>query len=79
MTSIEPTSASETTRATSCAAQYVRVSSEHQQQLLENQLDIIRQYATVHNMEIIEEYSDHGHSRSRLIIARRDSLIASLF
>lgn len=54
------------------AAQYVRKSTEHQQYSPENQLDIIRQYATDHNMEIVQVYSDHG--RSGLNIAGRDGL-----
>ena len=44
------------------AAQYVRMSTEHQQYSPENQLEVIRQYAASHNMEIIHEYSDHGRS-----------------
>jgi hypothetical protein len=42
-----------TARAHSRAAQYVRMSTEHQQYSPENQLDIIRQYAAAHNMEIV--------------------------
>jgi predicted site-specific integrase-resolvase len=52
------------------AAEYVRMSTEHQQYSPENQLDIIRQYAADHNMEIVQVYSDHG--RSGLNIAGRD-------
>jgi hypothetical protein len=48
------------------------MSTEHQQYSPENQLDIIRQYAADHNMEIIHVYSDHG--RSGLNIAGRDGL-----
>ena len=65
-------SASVTARAPSRAAQYVRMSTEHQQYSPENQLDIIRQYAAAHNMEIVWEYSDHG--RSGLNIAGREGL-----
>ena len=65
-------SASVTARAPSRAAQYVRMSTEYQQYSPENQLDIIRQYAADHNMEIVHEYSDHG--RSGLNIAGRDGL-----
>jgi DNA invertase Pin-like site-specific DNA recombinase len=54
------------------AAQYVRISTEHQQYSPENQLDIIRQYAADHNMEIVQVYSDHG--RSGLNIAGREGL-----
>ena len=59
-------------RAPSRAAQYVRISTEHQQYSPESQLEIIREYAGAHNMEIIQEYSDHG--RSGLNIAGRDGL-----
>jgi DNA invertase Pin-like site-specific DNA recombinase len=54
------------------AAHYVRMSTEHQQYSPENQADIIRQYATDHNMEIVQVYSDHG--RSGLNIAGREGL-----
>jgi len=54
------------------AAESVRMSTEHQQYSPENQLDIIRQYAADHNMEIVQVYSDHG--RSGLNIAGRDGL-----
>jgi len=54
------------------AAQYVRMSTEHQQYSPENQLEIIRQYAAAHQMEIVQEYADHG--RSGLNIAGREGL-----
>lgn len=54
------------------AAQYVRMSTEHQQYSPENQLDVIRQYAVSHNMEIVRVYSDHG--RSGLNLAGREGL-----
>jgi len=54
------------------AAQYVRMSTEHQQYSPENQLEVIRQYAVSHTMEIVQEYSDHG--RSGLNIAGREGL-----
>ncbi len=65
---------SETTNtvAPARAAQYVRMSTEHQQYSPENQLEIVRQYAAAHNLEIVHEYSDHG--RSGLNIAGRDGL-----
>jgi DNA invertase Pin-like site-specific DNA recombinase len=44
------------------AAQYVRMSTEHQQHSPENQLEVIREYASSHQMEIVREYSDHGRS-----------------
>ncbi len=54
------------------AAQYVRMSTEHQQYSPENQLEVVRQYAAAHNLEIVCEYSDHG--RSGLNIAGRNGL-----
>ena len=48
--------ASVTTRAPSRAAHYVRMSTEHQQYSPENQLEVVRQYAAAHNMEIVQEY-----------------------
>ena len=35
------------------AAEYVRMSTEHQQYSTENQSDVIRDYATAHGMEIV--------------------------
>jgi DNA invertase Pin-like site-specific DNA recombinase len=54
------------------AAQYVRMSTEHQQYSPENQLEVILQYAAAHGMEIVQAYSDHG--RSGLNIAGREGL-----
>ena len=54
------------------AAQYVRMSTEHQQYSPESQLEVIRQYAASHAMEIVQAYSDHG--RSGLNIAGREGL-----
>lgn len=53
-------------------AEYVRMSTEHQQYSTENQSDIIHRYAELRNMEIIETYADHG--RSGLNIIGRDGL-----
>ena len=69
---MDPASASVTAQAPSRAAQYVRMSTEHQQYSPENQLEVVRQYAAAHNMEIVREYSDHG--RSGLNIAGREGL-----
>ncbi len=60
------------TTAPARAAQYVRMSTEHQQYSPENQLEVVRQYAAAHNLEIVYEYSDHG--RSGLNIAGRSGL-----
>jgi DNA invertase Pin-like site-specific DNA recombinase len=54
------------------AAQYARMSTEHQQYSPENQLEVVRAYAASHQMEIVREYSDHG--RSGLNIAGREGL-----
>jgi DNA invertase Pin-like site-specific DNA recombinase len=54
------------------AAQYVRMSTEHQQYSPENQLEVIRTYAAAHQMEIVRDYSDFG--RSGLNIAGREGL-----
>ena len=44
------------------AAQYVRMSTEHQQYSTENQADAIKEYAEQHNIEIVHTYSDQGKS-----------------
>ena len=54
------------------AAQYVRMSTEHQQYSPQNQSDTITKYAIAHNMEIVATYQDHG--RSGLNLAGRDGL-----
>ena len=62
VTSMDLASASVTAPAPSRAAQYVRMSTEHQLYSPENQLEIIREYAATHSMEIVQDYSDHGRS-----------------
>ena len=57
---------------TSRAAQYVRMSTEHQQYSPQNQSDTITKYAITHNMDIVATYDDHG--RSGLNLAGRDGL-----
>ena len=54
------------------AAQYVRMSTEHQQYSPENQLEVVRAYAASHQMEIVRGYSDH--ECSGLNIAGREGL-----
>lgn len=44
------------------AAQYVRMSTEHQQYSTENQAEVIARYATDHGMEIVATYADDGKS-----------------
>jgi DNA invertase Pin-like site-specific DNA recombinase len=44
------------------AAQYVRMSTEHQQYSTENQAAVIAKYAAAHGMEIVRSYVDAGKS-----------------
>lgn len=44
------------------ATQYVRVPSDHQQHLTDNQADKIKEYAEAHGVEIVRTYSDSGKS-----------------
>lgn len=54
------------------AAQYVRMSTEHQQYSTANQDDSIRDYAEQRGYEIVRTYADEG--KSGLNVAGRDSL-----
>lgn len=54
------------------AAQYVRMSTEHQQYSTENQSDAIRLYAERRGIEIVRTYADEG--RSGLRLAGREAL-----
>lgn len=54
------------------AAEYVRMSTDHQQYSTANQSAAIRRYASVRGMEIIRTYADEG--RSGLTFGRRDAL-----
>lgn len=54
------------------AAQYVRMSTEHQKYSTENQADIIAAYAAGRGFEIVETYADQG--KSGLKIEGRDAL-----
>lgn len=54
------------------AAEYVRMSTEHQQYSTENQQDVIRQYAESRGMRIVRTYTDAG--KSGLRIDGRDAL-----
>ena len=49
------------------AAQYVRMSTEHQQYSTENQGDKIREYAARRNIEIVRTYADEGKSGLRIV------------
>ena len=68
----DPTSTSTTSAARVRAAQYVRMSTEHQQYSTCNQEDIIREYAQRRGFEIIRTYADEG--KSGLNVAGRESL-----
>lgn len=54
------------------AAQYVRMSTEHQQYSTENQADKIVEYAQRRNIQIVKTYADEG--KSGLKIAGRQGL-----
>jgi DNA invertase Pin-like site-specific DNA recombinase len=54
------------------AAEYVRMSTEHQQYSTQNQSAAIAQYAAAHGMEIVRSYVDAG--KSGLKLAGRDAL-----
>ena len=62
----------ETNRWANRAAAYVRMSTEHQQYSTSNQMDVIREYAKKHGLEIVKVFSDDG--KSGLNIEGRDSL-----
>ena len=48
------------------AAQYVRMSTEHQKYSTENQADVIAKYAEQRGFEIVRTYADAGKSGLRL-------------
>jgi DNA invertase Pin-like site-specific DNA recombinase len=54
------------------AAQYVRMSTDHQRYSTENQADAIQEYAVRHGMQIVRTYADEG--KSGLNIGGRDGL-----
>lgn len=54
------------------AAEYVRMSTEHQQYSTENQAAKIREYASLNGLEIVKTYTDSG--KSGLNIGGRDGL-----
>lgn len=54
------------------AAQYVRMSTEHQQYSTENQADRIHEYANAHGISIVRTYADEG--KSGLNIGGREGL-----
>lgn len=54
------------------AAEYVRMSTDHQKYSTENQSDAIKQYAEARGIEIVRTYEDAG--KSGLKIEGRDAL-----
>jgi DNA invertase Pin-like site-specific DNA recombinase len=54
------------TQQTSRAAQYVRMSTEHQQYSTENQADIIAEYARKRGFEVVRTFTDAGKSGLRI-------------
>lgn len=48
------------------AAQYVRMSTDHQRYSIENQADVIAAYVAVHDLTIVQTYTDAGRSGHRL-------------
>ncbi len=54
------------------AAQYVRVSTDHQRYSIANQKSVIAEYALLHGFRIVRTYADEG--RSGLTIKRREAL-----
>ena len=59
-------SASQSDSGATRAAEYVRMSTEHQQYSTENQSEVIRQYALKRGMTIVRTYTDAGKSGLRL-------------
>ena len=54
------------------AAQYVRMSTDHQRYSTENQQAAIAKYASQHGMDIVRTYADEG--KSGLSLEGRDAL-----
>ena len=48
------------------AAQYVRMSTDHQKYSTQNQSAAIAEYAALHNLTIVRQYADEGLSGLRL-------------
>ena len=57
------------------AAQYLRMSTEHQQYSLENQSAAIQKYAESHGFEIVQTYSDAA--KSGVVLKRRTRAAAT--
>src|SRR5208282_2900142 len=64
---------------TICVAQYLRMSTEHQQYSIDNQAAAIQEYAPEHGFTVVRTYEDPG--RSGLLLRRRlglQSLLADV-
>jgi hypothetical protein len=57
------------------AAQYLRMSTEHQQYSLENQSAAIQKYAELHGFEVVRTYLDEA--RSGLVLRQSASFLLS--
>lgn len=53
-------------------AQYLRMSTEHQQYSLDNQRQAIQAYADSHNLSVVKTYADGA--KSGVVLKRRDGL-----
>jgi DNA invertase Pin-like site-specific DNA recombinase len=53
-------------------AQYLRMSTEHQQYSLDNQRQAIQAYADSHNLSVVKTYEDGA--KSGVLLKRRDGL-----
>src|SRR5262245_12293771 len=58
------------------AAQYIRMSTDHQQYSTANQSDAIARYAREHGLEVVRTYADEG--KSGLSMQGREGLSALL-
>ena len=65
MTAYEPKNTSTEPDATP-AAQYIRMSTDHQQYSTENQADAIREYAKKRGFRVVKTYADEGKSGLRI-------------
>ncbi len=61
-----PRSRDDETSAETPAVAYVRMSTDHQKYSTENQLDVIRHYATTRGLKILRVFEDSGRSGLRL-------------
>ena len=72
MRSPRPENSEEVSKGPARAAQYVRMSTDHQKYSTDNQKDAIAAYAATHDLTIVQTYEDEG--RSGLRLEGRDAL-----